>query len=53
MASGIDNITIDAAEPEIIGYFDLNGRRHDEPVKGLNIVVYSNGTSRKVVYRGL
>lgn len=45
---GMDEFTDDAA-PEPVGYFDLCGRRYDVPQQGLNIVVYSDGTSRKFI----
>lgn len=48
----LDGITITEAEAEpvsIIGYFDLMGRKYNEPVRGINIVVYSNGTAKKIV----
>lgn len=45
---GVDEIT-DEAAPEPVGYFDLCGRRYDVPQQGLNIVVYSDGSSRKFI----
>ena len=45
---GMDEFT-DEAAPEPVGYFDLCGRRYDVPQQGLNIVVYSDGTSRKFI----
>lgn len=33
---------------EVVGYYDLNGRRIPEPQRGVNIVRYANGTSRKL-----
>lgn len=44
---------IDSARPlpTVEGYFDLQGIRHDEPVRGLNIVRYSDGSVRKVIVR--
>ena len=33
---------------EVVGYYDLNGRRILEPQRGVNIVRYANGTSRKL-----
>ncbi len=30
-------------------YYDMNGIRHSQPVKGLNIVKYSDGSTRKVM----
>lgn len=34
---------------EISGYYSLDGKKLDAPVKGINIVRYSDGTSRKVI----
>ncbi len=44
--SGIEGITADGAEIEC--YFNLEGIRSDVPFKGFNIVLMSDGTSRKI-----
>lgn len=49
--TGIDNVYIDDNEPEIVGYYDISGRKSSEPQRGLNIVVYSDGTTRKMVLK--
>jgi len=49
--SGVEDVSADATEPEITGYYDITGRRHDEPLRGLNIVLYSDGSTRKVIMR--
>lgn len=49
--SGVDDVTTEAAPVEPVGYFDLSGRRYNTPRKGLNIVLYSDGTSRKMFVR--
>lgn len=43
----------DAEEPvaEVEGYYDLRGVRHDEAVRGFNIVRYTDGTVRKIIVR--
>lgn len=41
----------DTVEPEVIGYYDLMGNRFSVPQKGLNIVVYSDGTCKKMLRR--
>ena len=41
----------EAVEIEVAGYYDLQGLRHAEPQPGLNIVVYSDGSSKKICYR--
>ena len=48
--AAVDEITDDVA-PQPLGYFDLYGHRYDEPRTGLNIVVYSDGSSRKFICR--
>ena len=47
--SGVESITVNGAE--IVGYYDLSGRRHDNPVKGLNIVEMSDGSYQKVIIK--
>lgn len=49
--TGIGNVYIDDNEPEIVGYYDISGRKSSEPQRGLNIVVYSDGTTRKMVLK--
>lgn len=36
---------------EPIGYFDLMGRRSKQPHKGLNIVIYNDGSSEKFIQK--
>lgn len=50
-SSGVGNIVMDEPEIEIIGYYDLNGFRYDEPRQGFNIVVYSDGSTKKIIVR--
>ena len=51
--TGIETVKVDTddSEAEIVGYYDLSGRRHDSPLKGLNIIMYSNGHVRKMLMR--
>ena len=49
--TAVGGIEAESAEIIIIGYFDLKGRRYDMPQKGLNIVRYSDGTSRKLMVK--
>lgn len=44
---GVNNAEVDTNR-KIVGYWNLNGVRLSAPVKGLNIVKYSDGTVRKV-----
>lgn len=46
--TGIGNVETDASSPVVVGYYDLSGRKHCEPQKGMNIVRYSDGSARKV-----
>ena len=48
--SGIDSVILNPDVEEVSRY-SLNGQRLAVPVKGLNIVKYSDGTARKVVVK--
>ena len=39
---------VDAESNEVCGYYSVDGMRSDRPMKGLNIVKYSNGDVKKV-----
>lgn len=48
----IDDVVFDAVLSEpvtILGYYDMNGRRIQEPQHGLYIIRYSDGSSRKLM----
>lgn len=45
----IDNIEI-ANSTNVSGYYDLQGRKYDNPQKGINIIRYKNGKTVKVYY---
>ena len=47
---GIEDIR-DAEEVIEVARYDLNGRKLAEPQKGINIIRYSDGTSRKVLVK--
>lgn len=47
--SGVQDITTGVQAPEVVGIYDTMGNRHNDYVKGINIVVMSDGTSRKVM----
>ena len=49
-ATGIDNTTT-STDVEEVSRYSLNGQRLAVPVKGLNIVKYSDGSARKVVVK--
>lgn len=45
----INNIVgMDTDTPTIKGYYDLSGRKWNTPQRGINIIRYSNGATRKV-----
>ncbi len=48
--SGIDDVTSEDAVNEVVGYYNAQGAMSTEPWKGLNIVVYSDGSIRKIAY---
>lgn len=41
----------DGADAEVVAYYNLQGIASDSPRKGMNIVVYSDGTTRKLMVR--
>lgn len=49
----VEGVAADTAEPEIVGYYNLQGVFSDTPRQGLNIVIYSNGKTEKRVIRDL
>ena len=50
--TGIGFVSPDAQiTPTVEGYYDLNGRKFEAPQRGINIIRYSNGTTRKIVVR--
>lgn len=48
-STGIVSTTADTAKRTIVGYFGLDGTRLQTPRKGVNIVKYADGSSKKVV----
>lgn len=45
--SGIENVT---AERRVEGYYNLQGVRSERPWKGINMVLYTDGSVRKITY---
>jgi hypothetical protein len=39
-----------AAEGEVVAYYTLSGQKVAQPTKGVYVVKYANGTSKKVVF---
>lgn len=48
-ATGIASTTADIAKTTVIGYFAFDGTRLQSPRKGVNIVKYADGSSKKIV----
>lgn len=46
-AAGAISMTNDGCVT-VIGYYDLNGTMHSQPVRGVNIVLYSDGGTKKI-----
>ena len=42
---------VENSKPRIIGYYDLQGIRHEHPQQGFNIILYDNGTTKKVLFK--
>ena len=49
-ATGVNNATINIS-PEIEGIYSPNGVKLDEPALGVNIVRYTNGTTKKIIIK--
>ena len=47
--ASIEDITDGSLFPKVVGYFNMMGVKSDKPHKGVNIVVYSDGTSKKMM----
>lgn len=47
--TGIEDSSIDVPEVTVLGYYDLQGRCYDEPQLGFNIILYSDGTTSKIM----
>ncbi len=47
--AGIGDVAADAASVTVFGYYNAQGARSATPWRGLNIVVYSDGTTRKLI----
>ena len=50
--TGVNTVTTEKAEPVIIGYYDLGGRKLNKPQRGgVTIVKYSDGTAKKAIFK--
>ena len=50
-SAGIDEVYTEGENITILGYYNLQGLRFDEPQNGLNIILYSNGMTKKLYIR--
>ena len=51
LTSGVNEMTSDSDRKDIDAYYSLDGARHSSPVKGVNIVRYTDGSSRKMMVK--
>lgn len=49
--AGIETISNDINYSEVIAYYGLDGKRYSVPQRGFNIVVYSDGRTKKLIIR--
>lgn len=49
--SGVEAVVASPAEATVLGYYNLSGTCSTEPHKGFNIVLYSDGTTKKMIVR--
>ena len=50
--TGVNTVTTEKAEPVIVGYYDLGGRKLNKPQCGsVTIVKYSDGTAKKAIFK--
>lgn len=51
LTTGIDNLSTAGSDKREVARYTVDGRRINAPVKGINIVKYADGTTRKVVVK--
>ena len=51
LTSGVESVSSESAEKKVDAYYSLDGARHNSPVKGVNIVRYTDGSSRKMMVK--
>ena len=50
--AGVEGVEVDAATKEVEGYYNLQGIRLNEPIRGQAVIVrYTDGTAKKVVVK--
>lgn len=50
LPSGVEDVN-GMVQRTAVAYYDLQGRRHTQPVRGVNIVRYSDGTTRRMMLK--
>lgn len=50
-SASVEDITSDNFVNSIICYFNIKGQRYNEPQKGINIILYKDGTTKKVLIK--
>ncbi|MCD8210883.1 MAG: leucine-rich repeat domain-containing protein [Prevotella sp.] len=48
---GIESVSTSSYNAEVTGYYTIDGKAMDAPQKGVNIVKYSNGSTKKVLVK--
>ncbi len=48
-SSGVNEVKASDRNKTENAYYDINGRQHSKPIKGINIVKYSDGSADKVL----
>lgn len=48
-SSGVNEVKASDSNKTENAYYDINGRQHSKPIKGINIVKYSDGSADKVL----
>ena len=49
-ATNVSSVSEELSD-EIEGYYSSNGSKHETPVKGLNIIKYKNGKTKKIIIK--
>lgn len=50
-SSDVEKILDYEVERTIIGYYDLSGRFYNKPIQGLNIVIFNDGSTQKIIFK--
>lgn len=47
--AAVKSIEMEESDGSVVGYYDLMGKKHAQPLRGLNIVKMSDGTTKKIL----